>query len=341
MDTVKARLLLGLSEVDGLGELKRAYRLKARQYHPDIKGGVSDASLFNELNEAYRLLLSEFKTEFSIRENNTESSFRDDMEENPDRSFSDNSLYTFLDVTSEDAFKGSVITITTSDRETKCPRCHGSGVVAAAVSRVCSLCSGVGRRKVMWGQEALDVICGKCSGTGTINPSTCSLCRGRGLITHNRNVRISLPRGVRTGMVIKLPGQGPWDSKNGRRGDLYVEVNVTMPEGWELRGLDVYVPIRTDIWSVLAGDGIPVETMEGTIMYSLSSRDLTSGRIVIDGRGWVNEEGKRGRLIGMLKIDFPDTPPTETVSMLVRHLSNMWPTGRSKRHVLPYIKDNI
>jgi molecular chaperone DnaJ len=335
MDLLKARMLLGLSEMDGLEEIKRAYRMKVRRHHPDTGKSMPDVDLFTEIHEAYRLLTSEFQTEF-LNQDSIENPFTQDSRPS-EAAFSD-SLYTFLDITSEDAFKGSVITINTGDRETVCPRCGGMGLVGRTASRTCSQCSGTGTRQVKWGNEILDVVCVKCSGTGSVNPFTCTLCKGRGRITHNRNVRISLPRGARSGMVLKLPGQGPWNSEKKCRGNLYVEINVTMPHDWELKGLDIYAPVKTDIWSVLSGDPVPVKTMDGTIMHRLDSSELSTGSITIEGRGWINEDGIRGNHVGLLRIMFPDFPPSETARLLINHLRHTWPAGNSMPiRILPHI----
>jgi molecular chaperone DnaJ len=324
MDREKARKLLGVRETDTVEELKRAYRLKVRQYHPDTSHMV-DSGGFALLQEAYHLLLSDFTTEVLQDVKRGEGHGGGTSGDNIPL---DDSIYTFLDVTSEDAFQGSSVYISVSDRETQCPRCMGSGVVAESHSRICSACRGNGIRVVMWGEEELEIICGKCKGSGVINPSECSLCRGKGQIRHNREVKVALPRGVRSGTVIKLPGQGPWNSVRKMRGNLYVEINVTLPEKWELKGMDIYAPVVTDIWSILSGQDIAVSTIDGVVMCSFSEAAKHNFReIVLEGRGWVNEDGKRGRHIGIIHIEFPRTPPPESARMLLNLLELLWPAG--------------
>ena len=57
-EIVKARNLLGLGEYATLKQVKKAYRKKAFQYHPDREGkGVQGEEMMKELNWAYKLLM--------------------------------------------------------------------------------------------------------------------------------------------------------------------------------------------------------------------------------------------------------------------------------------------
>lgn len=334
MDIDKARAILDLSAIDGLDKIKQNYRLKLRQYHPDLKGDLGQVDILGQLHDAYRLLVRYHRTEIFQAYQRGEQNSSGKAELNP--SYSDDTLYIFLDINSVDAFKGSNVTVSVGDRDVECPRCRGAGLVADTASRICLRCSGSGIRELRWGSGTIEVICEKCSGSGKINPSSCSLCRGTGVITHSRNVNISIPRGTRSGTVLKLPGHGAWSHTKKCRGNLYVEINVTMPENWELNGMDVVAPVETDIWSLLSSMKVPVQTVDGTVLCSLSSNFRAGEKILIQGRGWINDEGERGNHIAILNILFPSSPPCNTSRLLVSFLRELWPVGDRQVKALPY-----
>ncbi len=316
--------ILGVTPRATLEEIKRAFREKVRLLHPDRQGGgVRTVEDFLKIKAAYQEILSHYSV--------TKETLVLENEEAPSGgSFSDGA-YLFLEVPAEKAFYGGTVDVTLADEEEFCPRCEGVGTVSGEGESVCLSCSGTGYLKVKWGDECLQVLCTRCGGTGATGRPPCPLCKGMGRISRLRHVQIKLPRGIKSGTIIRLSGQGPWRPDRKFRDPLYVEIRVALPLSFSLLGNDLLSTEDIDIWTALVGGEIMVKTIEGRVPCTIPP-GVQQGHVVrLKGHGWIDEAGNRGDHIVRFNILLPKGEPPPIVMSLIRLLRLFWPVGESIR----------
>lgn len=334
-DYIDALRTLGLNPSATEEEIRQTYRSLMKQLHPD-RSSFADTDLFLRIKEAYECCRTRFKQgqyELHYNEHMDEATSLNntaaDLHEHESVDSLQNGTYLFLTVAARDALSGASKEMWVVDREDFCPRCNGTGFAPSNKNEHrCSRCNGKGSLPMQWGNETLLIVCSTCSGTGFTGKKPCALCKGRGRVTIKRPLRIHLPRGVRNGMVLKIPGQGPWQAKRYSRDPVFVEVRVEFPEGWRIQGHDLHAVLELDIWTALRGGQVPFQTLEGRwiqVEIPAYTGQENQDTILIPGHGWVNELGQRGNLLLTSTLVFPTTPPSEPVRAILRLLKELWP----------------
>ncbi len=314
--------VLGLRPGATPEEIRKAFRRRIKQVHPDSATADSiHIQSVCSLVQAYRFLEKRFEPEIigNTAEGTEPETFLRDA---------NNGLFLFLEVSARDAFSGNTITLSIADVEAACPACSGSGSVHLVNFHKCEECSGSGFHELPWGRTKLRVVCNNCGGKGLITRRKCNLCKGAGHITRQRSVDVRLPRGIRDGSIIRLPGQGHWRQDRQCRDALFVEVRVNFPEGWELDGVDVKSRVDVDLWTALAGGTVLVETLDGDEAVVLGPCSFDRKRVVLAGKGWRDSRGNRGDHIVDLDIVFPSGRPPAAALALIGWLRRLWPAGK-------------
>ncbi len=310
--------ILGVPKHASLEEVRRAFRRKARLLHPDGGGDLRSIEGFLEIKEAYQEIVGRAAPR-------RPTVFQQDDEELGGPLL--DGAYLFVDVEAEKAFHGGSVEVSLADEEEFCPRCSGAGSVTGPGEELCTDCGGRGRLLIRWGDEHLEVVCTRCGGTGALHRPTCPLCKGLGRISRVRRVEVRLPRGVKSGTVLRLSGQGPWRPDRQSRDPLYVEVRVVMPPGFSLLGLDILATHDLPIWTALSGGTIAVPTIDGVVECRVAPGTQQGQMVRVKGRGWIDEAGNRGDHVIRFNVTLPKGAPPPEAAALLELLRAVWPAG--------------
>ncbi|MFN3293548.1 MAG: molecular chaperone DnaJ [Gemmobacter sp.] len=290
--------VLGVSRGASAEEIKKAYRQKAKELHPDRnKDNPNAEAQFKEANEAYDVLKDEQKKAAYDRfghgafeggiggggggprggfgqQGDFASSFSDVFEDlfgdfmggrgggARSRAQRGSDLRYNLRVTLEEAYKGVQKTISVPTAVT-CDVCRGSGAEGGAEPAICPTCSGLGKVRAQQGFFTVERTCPTCGGAGQIVKNPCKACGGAGRVEKDRTLSVSIPAGVETGTRIRLAGEGEAGQRGGPTGDLYIFIEVKEHPIFQRDGVHLYCRVPVSITTAALGGEVEVPTIDG------------------------------------------------------------------------------
>ncbi len=316
--------LLGVSEDASQDEIKKAYRKKAKKYHPDSNSETADEEKFKKINKAYDVLSDEDKRKKYDRfgkegveghagrgQRRAASNFQDIFEEifgggSRRRKSRGKDLKITTTVSLEEAYKGVEKTVKVS-RNTKCDACSGSGAENGNTT-TCSKCNGQGRirtiERSVFGRKQVVKECPECNGTGQIPEEACKECSGDGIKEEEDKISFEVPAGIQDGQRLRLEGKGH-ENRKGRSGDLYVFVTVEEHESLERRGSDLYTAKKIGVGDAALGCEIKVQHPEGEIEVDVPSGTQPGQVLRVSGKGMPERFGN-GDLYIKVDVDIPE-----------------------------------
>jgi curved DNA-binding protein len=123
-----------------------------------------------------------------------------------------------------------------------------------------------------------------------------------------RRLRVNLPRGVRSGQVIRVPGQGGSGRGSGPAGDLMLRVEIAPDERFRLDGRDLQTRLDIAPWEAALGGDADLETLEGPVRVRVPAGSSSGRKIRLRGRGFPGGSGEpAGDLIAELRVVVPES----------------------------------
>lgn len=293
--------ILGIAKGASADEIKKGYRTKAKELHPDRNTDKPEAEAqFKEANEAYEVLKDANKKAaydryghaafeggmgggggrpgagFGGGQGDFSSAFSDVFDDlfgdfmggrggqqgGGRRAARGSDLRFNLRVSLEDAFSGLQKSINVP-ASVSCGACKGSGAEGGAEPTTCPTCSGMGKVRAQQGFFTVERTCPTCSGLGQIIKNPCKSCRGAGRVEKDRSLSVNIPAGVETGTRIRLAGEGEAGMRGGPSGDLYIFIEVQEHELFERDGPNLFCRVPVSMSSAALGGSIEVPTIDG------------------------------------------------------------------------------
>ncbi|ALJ79790.1 molecular chaperone DnaJ [Ketogulonicigenium vulgare] len=287
--------VLGVSRGAGADEIKKAYRTKAKELHPDRnKDNPNAEEQFKEANEAYDVLKDEDKKAAYDRFGHAAfeggmgggggargnagaggfGAFSDIFEDlfgdfggrsgggGRQRAQRGSDLRYNMRITLGEAFAGTHKTITVPT-SVSCGHCHGSGAEDGSEPVTCPTCGGMGKVRAQQGFFTVERACPTCNGLGQIIKNPCSVCHGAGRVEREKQLSVNIPAGVETGTRIRLSGEGEAGMRGGPAGDLFIFIEVRDHELFQRDGLHLYCRVPVSMATAALGGDIEVPTIDG------------------------------------------------------------------------------
>lgn len=312
--------VLGVDKNADDAAIKKAYRVLAKKYHPDMNPGDKEAEAkFKEASEAYAVLSDPQKRKQYDQYGHAafdgasgggaggfDFNFSGDMGDIFGDIFGDffgggrssrrtsngpmkgANLRTSVRIRFEEAVFGceKEIDITLKD---ECPKCHGTGAKEGTQPETCSKCGGKGQ--VMYTQQSLFgamrsvQTCPDCHGTGKVVKDKCPDCAGTGYISNRKKIQVTIPAGIDDGQSIRIAGKGEPGSNGGPRGDLLVEVNVMRHAIFQREGYNLYSTAPISFAQAALGGDVRITTIDGDVLFPIKAGTQTDTRIRLKGKG--------------------------------------------------------
>lgn len=195
----------------------------------------------------------------------------------------------------------------------RCDDCGGSGAGSGTQPVTCSECGGRGQvqraRQTLLGQMVTASVCGRCQGMGQVVVTPCPTCKGDGRVVLEKTYQVDVPAGVDTGSTLRLTGRGAVGPRGGGAGDLYVHLRVAEHERFVRHGDDLVAMLPVSIAQAALGTKVVLPLLDGTEEHLVVPPGTQPGReFVYRGRGVPRLQG-RGK--GDLRVVVTVQVPTE------------------------------
>lgn len=332
--------VLGLNKGASDDEIKKAYRKKAKQYHPDLNPDNAEAEAkFKEVNEAYEVLSDSQKKarydqyghagvdpNFGAGGGGGYGGYGGGMDfdfgdifssffgggggrSNPNAPRQGGDVAASVILSFEESAKGCKKQVEVTLVE-GCPDCGGSGAKKGTSPKTCPQCGGSGQvrrqQRTPFGVMQTQAACDRCRGTGRIIETPCGTCNGSGRVTARRTVGVNIPAGIDDGQTIIIRGKGNAGQNGGPAGDLQVRVTVRPHPLFERRGNDILCDLPLTFVQAALGAEIQVPTLEGKEPFTIKDGTQPGDQLRLKGKGFPDVHGRRtGDLIFRVTIEVP------------------------------------
>ncbi|WP_302308650.1 molecular chaperone DnaJ [Roseburia hominis] len=309
--------VLGVSKTASDDEIKKAFRILAKKYHPDMHPGDKECEeKFKEAQEAYAVLSDAEKRKqydqfghaafdgtgggaggFDFSGMDMGDIFGDlfgdffgggSRRRTNDGPMKGSNLRTSVRITFEEAIFGCEKEIEMVLKD-ECHTCHGTGAKPGTTPETCPKCGGKG--KVVFTQQSFFgtvqnvQTCPDCGGSGKIIKDKCPDCRGTGYIASKKKIQVSIPAGIDNGQSVRIREKGEPGINGGPRGDLLVEVVVSRHPTLQRQDMNIYSTAQISFAQAALGGEIRIHTVDGDVLYEVKPGTQTNTRIRLKGKG--------------------------------------------------------
>jgi molecular chaperone DnaJ len=323
--------VLGVGREASEQEVKKAFRVLARELHPDVNAHDPAAEeKFKEAAEAYEILSDSERRAiydrygyeglssggfapnfdgFGTISDLFEAFFGGGAFASRSGPFAGEDVAAQVEVSLLDAARGSKIDVA-FDAIVRCEHCHGNGAEPGTPIQTCPRCGGHGQlqaaTRTPFGQMVRAMVCDVCHGDGRVAEKPCRECRGRGRRSRKRKLEVEIPAGIADGQRIRLTGRGHEGEPGARAGDLYVLVRVREDERFVREGDDLITALDVPASLAALGATLEVATLDGSAPVELSPGTQPGEVLTLRGQGMpALGRGRRGNLRVVVNVLIP------------------------------------
>lgn len=349
--------ILGVSPAATPEEIKKAYKKRALEWHPDKITGSNE--LFKKLSDAYNVLNNpDTRENYDRRRKASPEGFTSrfakvatSTAKKVVNDFVDDNLFETLDkilgrkkepknieltikITIEELYEGSDKSVTFKRLES-CDTCKGRGALSLDDVKVCTDCYGLGHT-IPKGLASLFTKeeCKKCKGSGRVILNKCKSCDGRGELKYEREVTFPIPKDLNFGDDkdrLILENEGEYG------GNLLIQTDLKPHRFYEVKWPDLSFDLPVQFYQAILGDYLEIETLRGSAVFSLPPGTESGDTITLKGYGLRipdKDNIRYGDLYIKTIIDIPKRVNKEQRDLLQQY-KNM---DSSKKKVKPKAK---
>lgn len=306
MEFIDYYKILGVPRNATQEEIQRAYRKRARKYHPDINKDENAEAEFKKINEANEVLKDPEKRkrydtfgkdwkngaeyqnsphwEQMFRQGNNRSGRAKSYRFSSDGSFGQTSGFSdfFHRIFDDDSGRQQ-----TDFRGFDRP---GHSHEADITVTLRDIISGATKSISLQSYEV--------DAAGQPHPTT-------------KTFQVKIPQGVTQGSVVRLPGQGGKGTGGGLPGDLLLRIHLAPDPRFSVEGCDLHTIVTISPWEAVLGTKIKVQTVEGSVSLTIPKGSINGKKLRVRGKGLPKKDGQTGDIIVELQIQVPTEPDGE------------------------------
>ena len=315
--------ILGVQREADERTVKKAFRVLARELHPDVNSHDPEAEAkFKEAAEAYEVLSDpERKVVYDrhgwdgvassgyASQTQGFGSFADIFDAffggdpfggggGGPRAMQGGDVGVEVEISLEEAARGTEVEVAYDGVDT-CEHCHGNRAEPGTPIETCERCGGAGQLRAVsntaFGQLVRAQACDVCGGEGKLAQTPCRECSGAGRKASRRTLAVDLPAGIADGQRVRLTGHGHAGDRGGPAGDLYVTVSVTEDERFLRDGNDLVSVVDVPAPAAALGTTVTVATLDGEEKVEVEAGTQPGTVVILRGRGMPDVGRGRGR----------------------------------------------
>ncbi|MGQ1945986.1 molecular chaperone DnaJ [Geofilum sp. OHC36d9] len=317
--------ILGVSKSATAEEIKKAYRKKAIQYHPDKNPGNHEAEeKFKEAAEAYEVLSNPEKRsrydQFGhagvggaagggggfgggMSMDDIFSHFGDifgggfggfssfggfGSSRSSQRVNKGTNLRVKVKLNLQEIANGVEKKIKVK-KYVSCSHCNGTGADNGTAYSSCNTCHGTGHvtrvSNTILGQMQTSSPCPTCQGEGRVITKKCVHCNGEGLLREEEVLSIRIPAGVEEGMQLSVSGKGNAARRGGVNGDLLVLIQEEPHPDLIREGRDLIYNLTLSIPDAILGSTVEIPIVEGKVKVKIDAGTQPGKILRLKGKG--------------------------------------------------------
>ncbi len=343
--------VLGIDKNADEAAIKKAYRVLAKKYHPDVNPGDAEAEKkFKEASEAYAVLSDPEKrrqydqfghaafeggaggaggfdfsgTDFSDIFGDIFGDFFGGSRRGGARRngpMKGSNVRGSIRITFEEAVFGCTKEIELNVKET-CNICKGSGAKPGTSPETCTRCGGKGQvvfnQQTFFGTVQNVQTCPECQGSGKMIREKCPDCRGTGYIPMRKRYSVDIPAGIDNGQSLRKPGLGEPGVNGGSRGDAIIEIQVGRHPIFQRQEYNIFSTVSMSYAVATLGGEIVIDTVDGKVIYDVKPGTQTDTKVRLKGKGIPTLRNKevRGDHYVTLVVEVPDKLSAEAKELL-------------------------
>jgi molecular chaperone DnaJ len=335
--------VLGVGKGASADEIKKAFRRKAIELHPDKQGG--DEAKFKEVNDAYEVLKDSGKRQRydqfghagvggsaasdggnpfagGFGGQNVNFDFGDlglgDIfgsffgggagGNRQQRQARGNDVETRIEISFEEAVFGTDVDLNLT-LDDVCSHCKGTTAEPGHSLKTCETCKGSGQvvtaTRTIFGNIQQAAICPTCHGTGKVPEKVCSVCHGKGTERRAQKIQLKVPAGIDDGATIRLREHGEAIA-NGPKGDLYVHVRVKAHKHFTREGDLILSEAHVSMVAAALGTEMDVDTVDGKVRMKVPAGTQSGTDFKLSNHGVPHMRAEsRGAHIVTIVVDTP------------------------------------
>ena len=321
-------------------DIRKAFRKKALEFHPDRNKDAGAGDKFKEVNEAYQVLTDPERRQRYDRFGHQASSggggggggqaggfegfdafggfgdifdafFGSGPRQRAGAARPGRDLQTNITVTFDEAVFGATKEIE-ANRTERCSRCEGSRSEPGHNAQTCNNCKGSGRvrraQRSVFGQFMTEVECNVCNGSGQEVSHPCNQCKGSGQERKKRTIQVQVPAGIPHGANLNLRNQGDAGERGGESGDLYVGIRVESHAFFEREENDILYTLDLSFPQAALGVELDVPTLEGPHKLKIPAGTQSDELFRIKGQGvpHLGRQNRRGDELITVRVATPE-----------------------------------
>jgi curved DNA-binding protein len=255
--------IMGVARDATQDEIKRSYRKLARKYHPDVSKEIDAEARFKELGEAYEVLKD---AEKRAAYDQLGANYKGGQEFRPPP-----------DWNSGFEFSGGSPGGNAADFSDFFASLFGRDFRAAGGAPVHD------KGEDHHAKVLIDLEDSFAGATRVITLRVPAVDAQGHVVTKDRVLNVTIPKGIRAGQHIRLSGQG--SAGQGKAGDLYLEIEFRPHPLYRVDGRDLYLDLPVTPWEAALGAMVKVPTPDGVVELKIPEGSASGRKLRLKGRG--------------------------------------------------------